>query len=148
MICAMMLITGCSVQASPEEVSQARSSFVQLVKDLNGEAQSGRGMLGQVRELEATGKVKTLKLLTIISDGQEMNKRISHDVILANIPAELEPYRERVIQSLQQRDKAYQLLFDSYDQREPKLAAEGDRQLEEVLAQLQHIQQDLVLFGK
>lgn len=146
---ALLLVTsGCSLQASPEDIAQAKKNFIDIVDGVNVEAPNGVKVLTEVREMYKKGEVKRTKVQNTISNGMEINDNIYQDVASANIPSELEPFRERMIAALDKRKAGYQALFDAFDVNDPSKEPAADAVILESIKDLQQIKKDIEPFRK
>lgn len=131
------------MQASPEEVAQAKKDFVTIIDDLNNEAPNGIKVLQEIREMYKKGEIKRTKVQNTILNGMDINDRIKDDVVSAGIPQEMEPIRERLMAALSKRKDGYQMLFDAFDFNDPSRESAADAKIQEALQDFMQIQKDV-----
>ncbi|MGD8188434.1 hypothetical protein ACQCN2_00385 [Brevibacillus ginsengisoli] len=144
----LMVASGCSLQASSEEVAQAKKDFIEIVDQVNVEAPNGIKVLTDVRDMYKKGEVKRTKVQNTISNGMGINDNIYADVVSAHIPSELEPFRDRLMKALDKRKEGYQALFDAFDKNDPSKEPAADAKIAESIEDLRKIQKDIDPFRK
>ncbi len=144
----LLVASGCSLQASPEEIAQAKNNFIAIVDEVNKEAPNGVKILAEVREMYKKGEIKRTKVQNAILSGMGINDNIYGEVADANIPAELEPFRDRLLAALDKRKQGYQALFDAFDFNDPSREPAADAKIEESIQDLKQIQKDIAPFRK
>lgn len=144
----LVMVSGCSLQASPEEVALAKKNFIEIVDQVNVEAPNGLKVLNDVRGMYTRGEVKRTKVQNTILNGMGINDNIYGDVVSANIPAELEPFRERLLAALDKRKEGYQALFDAFDVNDPSKEPAADAKIAESIQELQTIKKEIESFRK
>ncbi|MGC5324272.1 hypothetical protein [Brevibacillus sp. SYSU BS000544] len=139
----LVLVSGCSLQASPEEVAQAKKDFITMIDDLNNEAPNGIKVLQEIRDMYTKGEIKRTKVQNTILNGMDINDRIKDDIVSAGIPQEMEPIRERLMTALAKRKDGYQMLFDAYDFNDPSREPAADAKIQEAIQDFVQIQKDV-----
>lgn len=142
----LVLLSGCSLQASPEEVALAKKDFIRIIDDLNKEAPNGIKVLQEIRDLYQKGEIKRTKVQNTILNGMDINDRIKDDVVNAGIPQEMEPFRERLMTAIAKRKDGYQMLFDAFDFNDPSREPAADAKIQEAIQDFAQIQKDIAPF--
>ena len=142
-IFGLLLLSGCTV--NQQDMNYYKTEFLEKAKQYvivnNNHNSNLKDILNQ-----ADQGLKRTKVQNFIDQGKSQLELVKEDFVTSQVPAELEPLKTKIFNSIDLRMKAYDDLFMHYDLKEQsnyrqeadKKIAEANRLVEEVKKELEN----------